>query len=126
MTKIVSILIEILLAILEGLTYRIGGSLRETLDRWPQHAPRFAVAPNLLNANSAKSLTGRGVSSLFNKGHTWVLPTTPVLVTRSFRKCEQTMHGTVHFGSVAAGVARMSSDGNTDMRGQPARPDISR
>jgi len=36
------------------------------------------------------------------------------------------MHGTVHFGSVATGVARMSSDGNTDMRGQPARPYISR
>ena len=30
---------------------------------------------------------------------------------------ERWMHGTVHFGSVATGVARMSSDGNTDMRG---------
>ena len=33
MTKIVSILIEILLEVLEGLTYQIGGSLHVTLHR---------------------------------------------------------------------------------------------
>jgi hypothetical protein len=44
---------------------------------------------------------------------------------RVFRKCEEIMHGTVHFGRVATGVARMSSDGNTDMRGKPTRPEIS-
>ena len=35
MTKIVSILIEILLKVLEGLTNQIRGSMNVTLARWP-------------------------------------------------------------------------------------------
>ncbi len=34
-TKIVSVLIEILLKVLEGLTNQIGGSMHLTLARWP-------------------------------------------------------------------------------------------
>ena len=58
MTKIVSILIDILLDVPEGLTYQIGGSLLVRLYRWPLCAPRLAVEPDLRNTKSAKSLTG--------------------------------------------------------------------
>ena len=65
------------------------------------------MAPDLRNTKSAKSLTGRGLSSLFKTEHTQVLLPLPELVNSSFRKYKKKMmQRTVHFGRVASGVLR--------------------
>ena len=72
------------------------------------------------------SLAGQHSSSLFKTEHVLVLHSALHLVKCSFLKCEKVVQGNVHFPGLATGVARLSSDGKTDMRGQAALPDISR
>jgi hypothetical protein len=56
--------------VLRGLTYNVGGSLDGTLTKPPLCPPLLGVAPDLRNPRYLKSLTGRGLSSLFKKEHT--------------------------------------------------------
>jgi hypothetical protein len=60
--------------VLRELTYRVGASLDETLNKPPLCTPLLGVAPDLLNPKPLKSLTGRGLASLFKKEHTGTLP----------------------------------------------------
>jgi len=56
--------------LLRELTYRVGASLDGTLNKPPLCAPLVGVAPDLRNPKPLKSLTGRGLASLFKKEHT--------------------------------------------------------
>ena len=76
-------LIENLLEVLYVLTYLVGRNLYVMLDKLPLCTPILGVVSDLRNTKSANSLTGRGLSSLFKKGHALVFLPTLGLVDRA-------------------------------------------